>query len=91
MKCPECKNKLSTLENSKEVIDIQIITCPTCATTFELHTLKKLFPKGMLIMFLVSMLFGFLNSVVAIILFLLAMVPVVKWLYKPENIVKGNK
>ena len=90
MKCPECKNKFPMQGNSKEEIDKNIITCPKCATSFELQALKKLFPKGMLIMFMASMIFGFLSAEIAILLFLLTMVPVVKWLFKPENIVKGN-
>lgn len=90
MKCPGCGNKFPMQGNSKEVLGVPTLECPSCHARFEMQALQKMFPKGMLIMLVASMLFGFLPPELSIPLFVVAMVPLFRWLYRPENIVKGN-
>jgi len=56
-----------------------------------MQALQKIFPKGMLMMLVASLPLGFFRAEVAIPMFLLAMVSLVRWLFKPENIVAGSE
>jgi len=51
-----------------------------------MKALQKISPKGMLIIFIVSLFLYLLSPEVAMLIFLVIMVLFVKWLFKPENI-----
>jgi len=91
MKCPKCKSKFTMLGNSKEEMGVTILECPQCNTKFELHAMQKMFPKGMFILLLLGIPFTFVPPVVTVVLIVTVSIPFIKWLYKPENIVFGEK
>ena len=91
MKCPECKIKFPSEGNEEEIMDKTVLTCPECGTRFETQALQKMFTKGILIMVVATMLLSFLPPVVSWPIWLVVLVLVIRWTYKPENIVVGNE
>jgi hypothetical protein len=90
MKCPKCNHKFPMLGNSEEKAGVPTLECPKCQTRFELHSLKKMFPKGILFLFLAFIPLSFLPPLIAMLLIAVISIPFIKWLFKPENIVSGN-
>ena len=90
MKCPECKAKFPMLENTKEEMDKTFLTCPKCGTRFELQAMQKMYFKGILIMVLSGIPLNFLPPVIAVPFFLIVNFFLVKWVFKPENVVSGS-
>lgn len=77
--------------NSKEEKGISILKCPECCTTFEIHSMQKMFPKEFIIFLILGTPFSALPIEINIIFILIFTIPVLKWLFKPENIVINNK
>ena len=87
MKCPKCNLRFPMHGNSKGKMGVPVLECPDCRTTFELHSMQKMFPKGILVTFLVLIPLSFLPPIAAVVLIVLYSIPLQKWIFRPENIV----
>ena len=90
MKCPNCHNKFKWLGNSQEKLGVPILTCPKCSTSFEVRSMQKFFPKGLIILILAGIPIEFFPVEISLALTILLAIPFFKWLLKPENIVINN-
>ncbi len=75
---------------SNEIVGIPTLECPKCHTKFEIHSMQKTFPKGILILTFSGLHFGFLPSVMSIAISIVVTFFLMKWVFKPENIVIGS-
>ena len=91
MKCPKCKFSIPLLGNSKEEMGVTVLECPECGTSFELHSMKKMFPKGVILMALTFIPLSLLPLPIAAVILVIAGIPFYRWVFRPENISFGNR
>ena len=91
MKCHKCNHKYPIHGNSREEMDVIMLVCPECKTSFEILSKEKMYSKAIFILLWSVIPMIALPAHVSVILLAVIGILYFKWLYRPRNISFSEK